>query len=179
MCHCLFCCVCLCIADSVLWRTSLCGRCWRTCSSYTTPGSESATVWAVAGPTFTWASKARTTPRRPRPRTSTHSRTPIWFELLALILCLPGHSITHSPTICVQGWVNDVRIQEHGFPPSPCGRVVVCGLPGVYEKICGPRTSQALSVDSALYRLGYSDDMVIKLWTIAIEWKCYKTWILV
>jgi hypothetical protein len=44
--------------------------------------------------------------------------------------------------------------------------VIVCGLPGVYEKICGGRDSKALGVDSYLYKLGYHQDMVVKLWDI-------------
>ena len=42
-------------------------------------------------------------------------------------------------------------------------RVIVCGLPGIYDKLCGPRSSPVLSEGSALYRLGFTSEMVIKL----------------
>ena len=60
------------------------------------------------------------------------------------------------------GWVNEDKIRRHGFPPADDTRVLVCGLPGVYDKICGPRTSAEVDPDSALGRIGYSKDMVVK-----------------
>lgn len=61
------------------------------------------------------------------------------------------------------GWVNEENISKYAFPPSEDTKILVCGLPGVYDKICGHREDADLSPDSALYRLGYSSDMVIKL----------------
>jgi len=52
---------------------------------------------------------------------------------------------------------------QHGFAPSLEGRVVVCGLPGVYEKLCGSRFEREVAPGSALANLGYSAEMVIKL----------------
>ena len=63
----------------------------------------------------------------------------------------------------VQGWINEDKLRRHGFPPGENSRVVVCGLPGVYDKLCGPRTDPALAPGSALYNLGYSSSMVVKL----------------
>lgn len=62
-----------------------------------------------------------------------------------------------------QGWVNEAKIRIHGYPPSPNGLVFVCGLPGIYDKLCGPRTESNLAVGSALYNLGYDDRTVVKL----------------
>lgn len=42
-------------------------------------------------------------------------------------------------------------------------RVLVCGLPGVYDKLCGPRTSNELEKNSILEILGYCNENVIKL----------------
>lgn len=61
------------------------------------------------------------------------------------------------------GWVTEDKIRKHGYPPSEDTRVFVCGLPGVYEKICGSRFIDTLTADSALHKLGYSAHMVIKL----------------
>jgi len=61
------------------------------------------------------------------------------------------------------GWVNEDKIRRHAFPPAENTRVVVCGLPGVYDKICGPRSETHLGQCSVLRSLGYEDHMVIKL----------------
>ena len=62
-----------------------------------------------------------------------------------------------------QGWVNEEKIRKYSDLPSDHIKVLVCGLPGVYEKICGPRDSEIVKPDSILQRLGYTKDMVIKL----------------
>ena len=62
-----------------------------------------------------------------------------------------------------KGWVNEDVIRRHGLPPSATMRVLVCGLPSVYDKISGPRNSEDLTKDCALSQLGYTKDMVIKL----------------
>jgi cytochrome-b5 reductase len=60
------------------------------------------------------------------------------------------------------GWVDEDKIRMHAFPPAADTRVFVCGLPGVYDKLCGPRLSPFVTKDSALGNLGYSNDMVVK-----------------
>jgi cytochrome-b5 reductase len=60
------------------------------------------------------------------------------------------------------GWVNEDKIRKYAFPPSPTSRVFICGLPGIYDKLCGPRTEMAVATDSVLYQLGYCDKMVVK-----------------
>lgn len=59
------------------------------------------------------------------------------------------------------GWVDGEAISKHGFPPDPRTRVFVCGLPGVYEHLCGPRNTP-LKPGTTLHKLGYTDDMVVK-----------------
>ena len=61
------------------------------------------------------------------------------------------------------GWVNEEKIKTYGYPPASDTIVIVCGLPGVYQKLCGPRTTNDLLDDCALKNLGYSNHMVIKL----------------
>ena len=61
------------------------------------------------------------------------------------------------------GWINEDKISRHAFPPSIDTRVCVCGLPGVYEKLCGSRFEAQVAPGSALFNLGYRDEMVIKL----------------
>ena len=60
------------------------------------------------------------------------------------------------------GWVNELVLRKHAFPPAPDTRVFVCGLPAVYDNLCGPRGDAALREGSALQRLGYTTDMVVK-----------------
>jgi len=54
-------------------------------------------------------------------------------------------------------------VQKHGFAPAADTRVLVCGLPGVYDKLCGSRESVEVEHHSVLHKLGYTKDMVIKL----------------
>ena len=78
------------------------------------------------------------------------------------------------------GWVNfeliqkyqalspisdDTRQAANGIQASASKRtrVVVCGLPSVYEKLCGSRFSPDVPSDSVLGRLGYDHTNVIKL----------------
>ncbi|GMH58911.1 hypothetical protein TrST_g10239 [Triparma strigata] len=58
-------------------------------------------------------------------------------------------------------WINESTIKKHAFPPSNDTRVFVCGLPSVYESICGQRGTP-LAMESALGRLGYDDSQVVK-----------------
>jgi cytochrome-b5 reductase len=60
------------------------------------------------------------------------------------------------------GWVNEDKLRRHAFPPVADTRVFVCGLPGVYDKLCGPRLSRSLEANSALDNLGYDATLVIK-----------------
>jgi cytochrome-b5 reductase len=62
-----------------------------------------------------------------------------------------------------QGWVNEDKIKRHAFPPGDDTIITVCGLPGVYDKLCGPRRDAHLSEGSALHSLGYTESMVVKL----------------
>jgi cytochrome-b5 reductase len=60
------------------------------------------------------------------------------------------------------GWIDEDKIRRYGFPPNNDTRVFVCGLPGVYDHLCGPRTTPVVSAGSALHNIGYSDEMVVK-----------------
>ena len=87
------------------------------------------------------------------------------FQLLFLILQLMYDVfvlIIDGNISCELGWVNEDKISHHGFPPSIDTRVFVCGLPGVYLKLCGPRTTPEVLPNTSLYNLGYSDEMVVK-----------------
>jgi len=62
------------------------------------------------------------------------------------------------------GWVSEDKIRKYAYPPSgPSSVVCVCGLPGVYDKICGSRFTDELQVGSALHRIGFSSEQVFKL----------------
>ena len=62
------------------------------------------------------------------------------------------------------GWIDHQVINEHAPPPSDTHRVVVCGLPGVYDKLCGSRFEDGvLPENSVLARLGFSAHQVIKM----------------
>jgi hypothetical protein len=61
-----------------------------------------------------------------------------------------------------QGWVDEERVQEFAHPPADDTQVFVCGLPSVYDSLCGPRNEKGLAPMSVLSRLGYSAEMVFK-----------------
>ena len=63
------------------------------------------------------------------------------------------------------GWVDAENIQKYAHPPDPSGRslVFVCGIPFMYDLLCGPRDEPALRPGSVLGALGYSSQEVIKL----------------
>ena len=60
------------------------------------------------------------------------------------------------------GWADEAKIVKHGFPPAPDTRVFVCGLPGVYDIMCGPRTTPEVLEGTCLHRLGYGREHVVK-----------------
>ena len=60
------------------------------------------------------------------------------------------------------GWVDQRVIEAHAFPPSRSTLTFVCGLPGVYDALCGPRNAPGLAEGSALANLGYTPDRVVK-----------------
>ena len=47
-------------------------------------------------------------------------------------------------------------------PPAADTLVFVCGVPAMYEALCGPRGEAALKDGSVLKKLGYTRDMVFK-----------------
>ena len=46
--------------------------------------------------------------------------------------------------------------------PTDDHKVFVCGLPGVYAKLCGGRQTKEVTAGSALHNLGYSERHVVK-----------------
>ena len=66
------------------------------------------------------------------------------------------------------GWVDMDAVRKHAFPPAPRTRVFVCGLPGVYDNLCGPRNTP-LKEGTTLHRLGYTDEMVGKIAKVSLD----------
>ena len=60
------------------------------------------------------------------------------------------------------GWVDKAKVEKHCYPPSPDTMVFVCGLPAMYNSMCGPRGEKELAEGSVLPALGYTQDMVAK-----------------
>ncbi len=77
-------------------------------------------------------------------------------------LCCHCRDFVEGCVTAEQGWINEDKIRRYGFPPSLDTKVFVCGLPGVYNKLCGARTTKMILEGSALYNLGYTEDMVVK-----------------
>ena len=60
------------------------------------------------------------------------------------------------------GWIDKDRVERLCFPPAEDTLVFVCGVPAMYDALCGPRGEKELPPDSALAALGYTADMIFK-----------------
>jgi hypothetical protein len=59
--------------------------------------------------------------------------------------------------------VSEEKVWKYGCAPAQDTRVLVCGLPGVYDKLCGGRDKAEVAPESVLHKLGYTEEHVIKL----------------
>ena len=66
------------------------------------------------------------------------------------------HTVLSQPT-----WVNEKSIRKYGYLPEEGSIAFVCGLPSVYDALCGPR-GEPLKVGSALSNIGFEESQVIK-----------------
>ena len=83
-------------------------------------------------------------------------------ELQAAHLAEYSHEFATLKPAAELGWINWHTIKKYAFPPSQETRVFVCGLPDVYVNLCGPRNEKEIAPDSALAKLGYTSEMVVK-----------------
>ena len=70
---------------------------------------------------------------------------------------------TPAPATHLLGWIDKAKILKYCFPPAEDTLLFVCGLPPMYEALCGPRTEKAIKEGSVLHQLGYTADMVAKM----------------
>lgn len=61
------------------------------------------------------------------------------------------------------GWIDEDKIKKYAAPPAEDSLIFVCGLPGMYAALCGPRSEPELAEGSVLQRLGYTRGMVEKM----------------
>jgi len=61
------------------------------------------------------------------------------------------------------GWIDQAKIEKYSPKPAPGSLLFVCGLPPMYNVLCGPRNEKELREGSVLQQLGYSADMVAKM----------------
>jgi cytochrome-b5 reductase len=61
------------------------------------------------------------------------------------------------------GWIDRAKIEKYAYPPAKDTMVFVCGVPQMYEALCGPRTEKELAEGSVLATLGYDSTMVAKM----------------
>ena len=79
-----------------------------------------------------------------------------------VVSCHPGWVDTPEYT-AETGWIDKAKIEKYCFPPAEDTLLFVCGLPPMYEALCGPRTEKAIKEGSVLHQLGYTADMVAKM----------------
>jgi len=61
------------------------------------------------------------------------------------------------------GWIDAAKIVKYAHPPSDDTLLMVCGLPAMYDVLCGPRTEKELADGTVLHKLGYTSGMVSKM----------------
>jgi len=74
----------------------------------------------------------------------------------------PGWEST-ATYVAETGWIDEAKIQKYAFPPSEDTLFFVCGLPPMYNVLCGPRTEKELKEGSVLHKLGYTTPMIAKM----------------
>jgi cytochrome-b5 reductase len=60
------------------------------------------------------------------------------------------------------GWVDKAKIDQFCHKPAADMLMFVCGLPGLYAAMCGPRSETNVAEGTVLHQLGYTDNMVVK-----------------
>ena len=62
------------------------------------------------------------------------------------------------------GWVDSEKVARLGLSPTADGSsaAFVCGLPALYDTMCGPRDEDGLRAGTVLHRLGYAAADVVK-----------------
>mmetsp|Transcript_15450 Transcript_15450/g.39854 ORF Transcript_15450/g.39854 Transcript_15450/m.39854 type:complete len:299 (+) Transcript_15450:30-926(+) len=69
-----------------------------------------------------------------------------------------------TPTYTAEtGWIDADKVARYAHPPSEDTLLLVCGLPPMYESLCGPRTEKEVADGTVLHTLGYSASMVSKM----------------
>ena len=58
--------------------------------------------------------------------------------------------------------MTEAVIAKYAYGPTHDSKVFVCGLPGVYAKLCGGRHTKEVVPGSALANLGYDFRHVVK-----------------
>lgn len=61
------------------------------------------------------------------------------------------------------GWIDEAKIRKYAFPPAEDTMLFVCGLPPMYNALCGPRGEKELREGSVLPAIGYTKEMVAKM----------------
>ena len=74
-----------------------------------------------------------------------------------------GSSLSGTEYTAETGWIDKAKIQKYCFPPAEDTLLFVCGLPPMYEILCGPRTEKEIKEGSVLHQLGYTSEMIAKM----------------
>ena len=55
----------------------------------------------------------------------------------------PAGWVSTDTYVAETGWIDAAKIAKYAPPPSADSLVFVCGLPPMYDVLCGPRTEKA------------------------------------
>ena len=60
------------------------------------------------------------------------------------------------------GWIDEEKVAKYCYPPSESTCVFVCGVPPMYNALCGPRDQKEIKEGSTLHKLGYANSSCFK-----------------
>ena len=61
------------------------------------------------------------------------------------------------------GWIDEAKIKKYAHAPAEDTMIFVCGLPPMYNVLCGPRNEKEVKEGSVLASIGYTAGMVAKM----------------
>ena len=60
------------------------------------------------------------------------------------------------------GWIDEEKVAKYCHPPADDTCVFVCGVPPMYNALCGPRDQKEIKEGSTLHKLGYANGSCFK-----------------
>jgi len=81
-----------------------------------------------------------------------------------LVYFMDKQNVPEGWTTCEyeNSWVCEPYFSKYCFAPADDTCVFVCGVPPMYNSICGPRDVKEIAEGTIMHKLGYKDSSVFK-----------------